>query len=310
MLHTVTLNPALDKTAIVKSFAVDVVNRVIEFREDPGGKGINVSKAAAKLGTDSLAHALLAGHTGKKIELQLKELGISVRSHEVSGETRTNLKIVDPEQGTNTDVNEPGPTVSPEAFNAFTAELLADVNDGDVVVIAGSLPRGVETDAYGVLTSSLRQRGAKVFLDAEGEPLRVALEARPHLIKPNDHELAGLVDHSFATVDDIAHAAQQLVGHGIEHVVVSMGGEGALFATSEQVLFARAPKIKVGSTVGAGDSMVAALAHAELTGMSPNEAARLAVATGSANAMCSGTQAADRTAIQALLEQVTIEQIA
>ncbi len=309
MLHTVTLNPALDKTATINAFALDSVNRISELREDPGGKGINVSKVADKLGTSSLAHVILAGQTGHKIELALKDMGIEVRAFEAAGETRTNLKIVDPELKTNTDVNEPGPNVTSEELAAFTKALTNEVAPGDVVVLAGSLPKGRGTDTYAVLVAALRSLGAKVFLDADGEPLRVALKARPYLIKPNDHELAGLVGHDLGSVDEIVQAAKQLVKTGIERVVVSMGGDGALFVTSDRVLFAHAPKVKVGSTVGAGDSVVAALAHAETLGMSLDEAARLGVATGSANVMCSGTQAAELEVIEGLLDQVTIEEL-
>ncbi len=307
MLHTVTLNPALDKTATIPGLTIDAVNRISELREDPGGKGINVSKVALKLGTKSLAHVLLAGQTGKKIELSLDQMGIQTRTHMVEGETRTNLKIVDPQNKTNTDVNEPGPTVTGSDLAAFARSLSAEVSEGDVVVIAGSLPKGADPNTYALLVSALRSLGAKVFLDADGEPLKVALKARPWLIKPNDHELAGLVGHDLNGIDDIKQAAKELVGSGIERVVVSMGGDGALFVTADAVLLAHAPKVKVGSTVGAGDSVVAALAHAELAGMELAEAARLAVATGSANVMCSGTQAAEREVIESLLPQVSIE---
>ncbi|WP_321973891.1 1-phosphofructokinase [Paratractidigestivibacter sp.] len=310
MLHTVTLNPALDKTATVGGFAIDAVNRITELREDAGGKGINVSKVCAKLGTASLAHMLLAGQTGKKIEQAIQAMGIEARAFEVAGETRTNLKIVDPRNHTNTDVNEPGPQVSATELAAFAKHLTDGVSQGDVVVLAGSLSKGASEDTYALLVQSLRSLGAKVFLDADGEPLRRALKARPYLIKPNDHELAGLVGHELKNVGEIVDAAKELVGSGIERVVVSMGGEGALFVTAERVLFAHAPKVKVGSTVGAGDSVVAALAHAEGLGMPLEEAARLAVATGSANVMCSGTQAAELEAVQGLIDQVTIEELA
>ena len=310
MLHTVTLNPALDKTAVVENFTVDAVNRITGLREDPGGKGINVSKVAHELGHESVAHVVLAGQTGKKISDALAHMGIETRVFEVTGETRTILKIVDPSLKTNTDVNEPGPIVGSEQFADFARALTDWVARGDVVVLAGSLPKGLAPEAYALLVASLRSLGAKVFLDADGEPLRLALKARPYLIKPNDHELAGLVGHELPSVADIAQAAKDLVAGGIERVVVSMGGEGALFVTADAALLAKAPKVKVGSTVGAGDSVVAALACAEISGIPLEEAARLAVATGSANVMCSGTQAASREAVEALLPQVTLEPLA
>ncbi|MDO4848238.1 MAG: 1-phosphofructokinase [Coriobacteriia bacterium] len=310
MLHTVTLNPALDKTAVVEGFTVDTVNRLTDLRVDPGGKGINVSKVASELGHASVAHVVLAGQTGKKISAALADMGIETKAFEVEGETRTNLKVVDPRLKTNTDVNEPGPVVGSEQFASFARALTDEVGQGDVVVLAGSLPKGLGPDSYALLVTSLRSLGAKVFLDADGEPLRLALKARPYLIKPNDHELAGLVGHELKSVEEIAQAAKDLVAGGIERVVVSMGGAGALFVTAGTALLAKAPKVKVGSTVGAGDSVVAALACAEISGLPLEEAARLAVATGSANVMCSGTQAASREAIEELLPKVTVEVLA
>lgn len=310
MLHTVTLNPALDKTAVVEGFTVDTVNRITDLREDPGGKGINVSKVASELGHASVAHVVLAGQTGKKISAALASMGIEAKAFEVEGETRTNLKVVDPRLKTNTDVNEPGPVVGSEQFASFARALTDEVGQGDVVVLAGSLPKGLGPDSYALLVTSLRSLGAKVFLDADGEPLRLALKARPYLTKPNDHELGGLVGHDLKSVEEIAQAAKDLVAGGIERVVVSMGGEGALFVTADAALLAKAPKVKVGSTVGAGDSVVAALACAEISGLPLEEAARLAVATGSANVMCSGTQAASREAIEELLPKVTVEVLA
>lgn len=310
MLYTVTMNPALDKTATVGNFRVDKVNKISSFREDPGGKGINVSKVAAKLGEKSVAYAVLAGQTGEKIARMLQEGGIDVEAVMVKGETRTNLKVVDDVLGTNTDINEPGPVISSQDANRLAKAITATIGDGDVVVVSGSLPQGIRKEFYAELVVALRLTGAKVFLDADGEPLRVGIKARPSLIKPNDDELSRLVGRDLTSDAEIAEAARQLVSEGVEEVVVSMGGRGAIFATEDKTILAKAPKVKVGSTVGAGDSVVAALAVAEMKGLELEDAARLAVATGSANVMCSGTQAAEKSAVEALIPSVVIEELA
>ena len=309
MLYTVTMNPALDKTATIEEFKAGEVNRITSLRQDPGGKGINVSKVAKKLGTASTAFAILAGSTGKKIASMVEDAGICLEAFKVEGETRTNLKVADPKLGTNTDINEPGPTIGKSDVQAFTESLEKRVEPGDVVVISGSIPRGVAPQIYAEMTRALKKAGAKVFVDADGEPLKYTLDAQPNLIKPNDVELSRLLNKKLDGEKDVAQAAQELVTQGIETVVVSMGGDGAVFAQDGVTLFARAPKVKVGSTVGAGDSVVAAMAHAMLAGLDLEDTARLAVATGSANVMCSGTQPAELSVIEELKPQVSIQVI-
>ena len=307
MIYTVTLNPALDKTATVPGFAVDEVNRVTGLREDPGGKGINVSKVISKLGGQSRALALLGGSTGSKIGALLNEEGIDVWRFEANGETRTNLKVVDPVLGTNTDINEPGPEVTIAQLDTLLHALTERLAEGDVVVLSGSLPKGAPVATYAAWTRACAEAGAKVFLDADGEALSHGLGAVPYLAKPNEHELSRLLGRQLGEVSEIATAARQLALQGVARVVVSMGGAGAVMVSGDTVLLARSPKVRVGSTVGAGDSVVAALAFAEERGMGLEDTARLAMATGAANVMQSGTQAAEREQVDALLGRVEIE---
>ncbi|HJA28118.1 MAG TPA: 1-phosphofructokinase [Candidatus Olsenella pullicola] len=307
MIYTVTLNPALDKTATVEGLVVNEVNRITEVREDPGGKGINVSKVIARLGGTSRALALLGGTVGEKIRAMLSEEGIDVWTFEAEGETRTNLKVVDPKLGTNTDINEPGPIASIATLDAMLAALAGVVERGDIVVLSGSLPKGAPVATYGAWVRACASSGAKVFLDADGAALSHGLGAHPYLVKPNDAELSRLCGHELTDVAQIAEEAIRLVNGGIGRVVVSMGGAGAVLADESHVLLARSPKVSVGSTVGAGDSVVAALAYAEERSMALEDAARLAMATGAANVMQSGTQAAERELVNSLLDQVSIE---
>lgn len=307
MIYTVTLNPALDKTATVGRFAVDEVNRISELREDPGGKGVNVSKVIAKLGGTSRAVALLGGSTGERIAGMLEAQGIDVWAFEAAGETRTNLKVVDPELDTHTDINEPGPVASVAQLDAMREALAGQVAPGDIVVLSGSLPKGAPVATYAAWARTFSEGGAKVFLDADGDALTRGLDARPYLVKPNDAELSRLCGRRLGDEAEVAEEARELVSRGVGRVVVSMGGAGAVVVDGERVLLARSPKVPVGSTVGAGDSVVAALAFAEERGMSLEDAARLAMATGAANVMQSGTQAAERAQVDALLDRVSVE---
>ena len=309
MIYTVTLNPALDKTVTVPGLTVDEVNRIVEMREDPGGKGINVSKVIAKLGGKSCALALLGGTVGEKIKEMLERDGIDVWAFEVQGETRTNLKVVDPKLDTHTDINEPGPEITIATLDEMLEALVASISRGDIVVLSGSLPKGAPVATYAAWTRACAEAGAKVFLDADGSALSHGLGARPYLAKPNDAELSRLCGHELNDVDDIAEEALRIVNGGVGRVVVSMGGAGAVIADENHVLLAHSPKVPVGSTVGAGDSVVAALAYAEEQGMGLADAARLAMATGAANVMQSGTQAAERAQVDALLDRVSIESL-
>ena len=187
MIYTVTLNPALDKTVEIPSLTVDAVNRITSMRTDPGGKGINVSKVISKLGGKSIAAGILGGDTGRAILTALESMGLTTCFHFVEGETRTNMKIIDPEAHTNTDINEPGVTVSEEILGELLAELLGKVTEKDIVVISGSMPKGSPQDTYYTWTKAFREKGAKVILDADGELLKAGLKATPYLIKPNKH---------------------------------------------------------------------------------------------------------------------------
>ena len=193
MIYTVTLNPALDKTVEIPHFALDAVNRIASVRTDPGGKGINVSKVIAKLGGRSRAVGVVAGGAGRALAAQLEALGLDTLLADAGeGETRTNLKVIDPAGHTNTDINEPGPAVAAKVLESLLERLTGSVRAGDIVVLAGSLPVGAPQDTYRTWTAACRQAGAKVFLDADGAPLAAGIEARPYLVKPNEHELARL----------------------------------------------------------------------------------------------------------------------
>ena len=145
MIYTVTLNPALDKTVEIPGMALDTVNRITEMRTDPGGKGINVSKVIAKLGGDSRAVGILGGESGRTLEKLLENENFTTQFRFVEGQTRTNIKIIDRVGHTNTDINEPGLTVTDADLDALLNDLLAEVHAGDIVVLAGSLPKGTPT---------------------------------------------------------------------------------------------------------------------------------------------------------------------
>ena len=310
MIYTITLNPALDKTVSIPDFSIDTVNRIQTLRTDAGGKGINVSKVIHSLGAVSTAAGILGGSTGQAILEALKKLGIETFFHFIPGETRTNLKVIDPSRHTNTDINEPGPPVQLDDLAGLLSALLARVSAGDIAVISGSLPAGAPADTYFTWTRALRERGVRVILDADGEPLSRAVQASPHLMKPNIHELSALTGRPLRTAAQAREAAVPLMeAYRIPKAVISMGGEGALYLLEGRALYARAVPVPVHSTVGAGDSMAAALAVAEEAGMALADTIRLSMAAGAASVMESGSQAAAYDTIKRLIPLVRFEEM-
>ncbi|MCI6731830.1 MAG: 1-phosphofructokinase [Lachnospiraceae bacterium] len=304
MIYTVTLNPAIDKTVEIPDFQTDTVNRITTLRKDPGGKGINVSKVIAKLGGTSRVFAILGQDNADEIQNMLRGDQLECCFTLVPGVTRTNLKVIDPVRHTNTDINEPGVTVTTADLKRMTERLIGMIKEGDIVILSGSLPKGAPEDTYSTLVAACKNAGAKVFLDADGPLLADGLKAAPYLIKPNNDELSRLMGKTLETPEELAATARTFLEQGIEKVIVSMGGRGALYVTKDRTIYAQGLKVPVGSTVGAGDSVVAALAYAENNDMSLEETVRLSTATGAANVMQSGTQAAEYSVIEKLIERV------
>lgn len=309
MIYTVTLNPAIDKTVVIENFRAGSVNRVGSVREDPGGKGINVSKCLKNLGAESVAAMILAGEAGDQLEAMLRGLEIPVLQVRAEGRSRTNLKIIDPAKKENTDINEPGPVVSAALLEKLKTKLGERIQPGDIVILSGSLPAGVDQGLYGTWTAHFRALGACVYLDADGEPMHKGLAAVPYMIKPNNDELAALLGRSVLSVEEMIAESQRLLGTGIREIVISLGGDGALFVSEEGCFHAEGLKVPVKSTVGAGDSVVAAMAYGQERNLSREEKSKLAVAMGSASVMQSGTQPPEKELVWELAQQVKIRKL-
>ncbi len=309
MIYTVTLNPAIDKTAVISNFTAGRVNRVENLREDAGGKGINVSKCLKALGAESVAVLLLAGDAGQHLAGLLEQEDLALLCGEAEGQTRTNLKIVAPALGQNTDINEPGPRTSEDALNRLLALLCETLQPGDIVVLAGSLPVGAPADTYRRWTETLQEKGAKVFLDADGAAMAEGVKGRPFAVKPNETELARLLGKPMETEEQILAGGLELLELGIQQVMISLGGDGAFFLNEDGVYRAKSVKVEVKSTVGAGDSVVAAMAYGLQEGLPVEKALPLSMAMGAASVMQSGTQAPDRELVYQLAEQVQFEEL-
>ena len=309
MIVTVTVNPAMDKTAEIDCLRPHALNRLAGVVSDVGGKGINVSKTIAALGRQSVACGFLAGQTGLSMGQTLQNWpggGIRPDFLTVPGETRTNLKLVEP-GGALTELNEQGPRLSTADLEALARKLEGYAAPGTLFVLAGSVGPGVPPELYRDLTLRLRQKGAKVFVDADGPLFARVLEAAPDIIKPNAFELGQYfgLDHIPAG-EELIRLGRTLAGRGIGLVCISMGGEGACFVQGERVWRAPALPVTPRSSVGAGDAMVAAIACGVEEELPVEDCLRLAMAVSAGAVTTRGTRPPDRETVEQLLPQVQL----
>lgn len=307
MIITVTLNPAIDKTLEVDNCTIGSINRVSSIKIDAGGKGINVSKVIKNLKGESIALGSLAGCTGKFIKNYLDTEMIKNDFIFSQGETRTNIKIVDKVKNTNTDINEPGNKVSGEDIERIREKVFKDIKKEDILVLSGSVPQGVGKNIYEMWIKDAKKLGVKTILDADGELLKQGILSGPYLIKPNIHELEMLFDVKINGIQEVISHCKKIFNYGVNIIAVSLGSEGALFMNGEKIIYAHGLKVEVKSTVGAGDSMVAALAFALDKGYSFEKSATLSVAAATAGVMTEGTTAGDLSNILSIEKQVVYE---
>jgi len=307
MIATVTLNPAVDKSVTVRGFEIGKTNRGEVDRVDAGGKGINVAKALKRLGSAVCALGLVAGSNGRFILESLGVEGIPADFLNVPGETRVNLKIHDPEKATETELNEPGFRVTAEHLQELRRKIEAHAPHCQVMVFSGSLPPDVPPEIFADLIRIAQAHGAKCFLDTAGPGLELGLAAGPYLIKPNRAEVEDLLKTTLRTRRELVDAARELIKMGSEQVLISLGAEGAVGVAGKDALLAQPPAVKVRSSVGAGDTMVAAMAYSAVEGLPFRQAFRMAVAASAATVAMEGTKVADLAAVEKLIPQVMLE---
>ncbi len=274
---TLTLNPALDLTVELVRLEPGQVNRSDGMHAHAAGKGVNVAQVLADLGHTLTVSGFLGEDNAQVFETLFAQRGFVDAFIRVPGETRSNIKLAE-QDGRITDLNGPGPVVDAAAQQALLARLEQIAPGHDVVVVAGSLPRGVSPQWLQALITRLKTLGLNVALDTSGEALRVALAAGPWLIKPNTEELADALGCEVVSEVAQAQAAQRLHAQGVEHVVISHGADGVNWFSVGAALHASPPKVSVASTVGAGDSLLAGMLHGLLSADTPEQTLRTATA--------------------------------
>ena len=290
MIVTLTPNPSVDRTVSITGLRRGEVQRATASRIDPGGKGVNISRALSAHKARTVAVLPAGGPEGHLLAELLAEAGIDVTIVPIEGSIRANLALVEPD-GTTTKINEPGPHLSGAEIGALFACAEATLGKHPSWLVgSGSLPPGVDHDLYAELVLRCRDAGVRVAIDASGQALKDAVAAGPDLIKPNLEELEELVDRSLVTLGDVLTASIDLVTHGVATVVVSMGRHGALLVTPSVTAHAVAHVSTPLSTVGAGDALLAGYLYATGSGSTTMDALCTGVAWGAAAVSLPGSR--------------------
>lgn len=299
MIYTVTFNPSLDYIVSVQDLKLGAVNRTYKEIINPGGKGINVSMVLHNLGYKSTALGFRAGFTGREIARLMEEQEICSEFIEVAdGISRINVKVRSKEES---EINGMGPDIGkPDIQKLY--DQLDELKDGDILVLAGSIPASMPETMYRDIMERLSEKKLQIVVDATKDLLMNVLKYHPFMIKPNNHELGEIYGVKLSTRDEVIPYARRLQEEGARNVLVSMAGEGAVLLTEDGEVFqSEAPKGKVKNSVGAGDSMVAGFVAGYMASRNYEQAFYMGVCTGSASAFSDGM--ATKEAVHELLGQ-------
>lgn len=292
MIYTITFNPALDYIVRVDNFKVGQVNRTSYEEIYAGGKGINVSIVLNNLDVENIALGYIAGFTGDEIENRVKNMGCRTDFIKLNnGMSRINVKLKSNEES---EINGQGPAINDNDLEQLFNKLDL-LKEGDILVLAGSIPSTLPEDIYQIIMRRLENKNIKIIVDATKDLLLNVLKYRPFLIKPNHHELAELFNVEIKNEEEIITYAKKLKEMGARNVLISMAGDGAIFITEDnRVIKSKVPKGELVNSVGAGDSMVGGFIAGYLNNGNLEEAFKMGVATGSASAFSEGLATKDK----------------
>lgn len=305
MIYTCTLNPSIDYIVHVNDFQLGNLNRMSFEAKYPGGKGINVSRVLKRVRVESKVLGFIGGFTGTYVENFLKREGISTNFIRVNGDSRINIKLKT-ETKIETEINGQGPEIKESQFNQLIKQV-ENFQDGDILVLAGSIPSSLPSDLYETLSKLAKEQGAKVVVDMSGKALLDVVKQEPFFIKPNHHELGEMFDVIIETPEEAIPYGQKLLELGAEHVAISMAEKGALLVTKNSVYQASVPKGTVKNSVGAGDSLVAGFLGAYVKDKDIVKAFQTGVASGSATAF--SIELCTQEDVQRLVPEVEIKRI-
>lgn len=309
MITVLSLSPAVDKVYIVENFSAGGLYRVKNGLKSPGGKGINVARVARMLGTRVNVLGFKAGATGQWLEESLIKTGANTHFIEVGGESRTNNNIIDRVNNTETEILEEGPTISPDDWERFYVEFRKSIRESQLLVCSGGLPKGLDSGTYAELIKEAKTSNIKTLLDASGEVLKAGIESQPYIIKPNLRELSAYFNAKFNSDSDIAVACRKIIEKGVKAVVTSLGGEGAILVTENQVLKAYPCKAEVINTIGSGDSMVAGISTGIDSGMGLEDSFILGCACAASNTEFVEIGMIDKASVEKFKNEIEIRKL-
>lgn len=307
MILTITLNPSVDRTVFVDGLKAHDTNRVLRTEVDAGGKGVNLSRIAAELGAATCCTGFLGGGGGAFIKSVLLREEVRFDFVNISGETRLNVSIEDGSGEPPTTLNERGPMVQPGEWAQLLEKLETLAKQADWICMGGSIPRGLDESCYRDLANRIKAWGKPVCVDADGEPMKLALGTQPELIKPNRDEAARLLGRPIESRADALDVARSLHAQGIRYAMISLGAEGAVLACSEGAFQAVPPSIQPKSTIGSGDSLLGGFLAMQVQGAPVEEAFRWGNAAGAATALTDGASIGRLETIRELVGKVVIE---
>ncbi|MBX5319365.1 1-phosphofructokinase [Staphylococcus caprae] len=300
MIYTVTVNPSIDYIMFTDEFNLKGLNRATATYKFVGGKGINVSRVLKTLDVDSTALGFAGGFPGEFISKTLEDSQIQTDFIQVDEDTRINVKL---KSGQETEINAPGPKVTDEQFQALLTKIRNTTSD-DTVIVAGSVPNSIPSDAYAQIAGITKDTGAKLVVDAEKDLVETVLPYQPLFIKPNKDELEEMFNTTVTSDEDVVKYGKEILKMGAQSVIISLGGDGAIYVDKKQSIKAVNPQGQVVNTVGSGDSTVAGMVAGLTSGLSIQDAFKQAVASGTATAF--DEDLATRDAIEKIKSQVTI----
>jgi 1-phosphofructokinase family hexose kinase len=311
MIITVTLNAAIDKTLAVPNFRLGRRHRAVEQTAMAGGKGVNVARTLRALGQPVIATGVAGGPTGTRIVENLTEEGILNDFVRIREESRTSTAVVDPTSGEQTEINEHGPHVSDGELELFVDKLIYLAKGAGVCVLAGSLPRGVDTALYGRIIEEMKRLGVTTVLDSEGEPLRVATRRGPDVVSPNELEAEGLVGYEFGDEEDRRSAVREMAEMGARESIMTLSdGCLALLGDGERRVYrATLEPLEPVSAVGSGDAFLAGFVAARYGGRGHEDALRFAVACGAESTQHFGAGRVEQREVERLVPEVRVEEL-
>ncbi len=312
MILTVTLNTAIDRTVAVPNFRQGHRHRAVEASTVAGGKGINVARALKTLGRPVIATGLAGGPTGARVMERLAEESILTDFTWIAGDSRTNLAVIDPTSGEQTEINERGPDVTDTELERFLEKLLYLARGARICVIAGSLPPSVPASFCARMVAELKQLDVETILDTEGEPLLAGLRAGPVAVTPNAREAEGAVGHEFNDTDDLISGVRSLVELGADDAVITRphGCVGSLLDGDRRRFWeVTAPSLEPVAAVGSGDAFLAGFVGCRFEGRAPADCLRFAVACGAESTQHFGAGTIDPEEVERLLGQVDVQEL-